>query len=693
MKQIAKRRFLSVSAAAVALLSLQSGMITASAFTEPKHFNWEYFSYVPSDLEDVNEVIAKFHVSHDLDFNGDTVIDVKDFYELEKTINDLYKANGYTLATAQQANPANDIDGDGLATPKDYCYLLKYFQKDFDCDINASEMTATITKYKGNLPTVVVPSKVFKYGRIFPVSGINSNAFKGNKKIETIVFSDYVQPFWSARRASGVNLDGYKLIPTAGTVTACTNLWLGDDAFKGCSNLKNVYLPTHIELSNSDVFADTEFIKTGKDIIDGVCYIKDSSGKVYVAYDIEDSMKNASSITFQNKTTAICTNVTKKLNKETLTDIQIPSGLEFIEDYAFNGFKNLETICGESYASFEQNQDANHQKILKTIKRYNCAFNNTSFLATATQEKVKTFANAIKDNCKDPTNEKELLLQLGKKFAKDTEYSTYHSLDRLNVNLPESDSNPFIFTNQFFLYPCDLYNTNDICRGSVYSASTAFIEGDANTPAYTECASFSLAGSLVMDQLGIRNYFCGAPGHALNMVFVKDKNDPNDNGKWYKTDLSGVSICDYSTLDYNNGWLFGGQDGEGNTWISFNDQFEMFPNSCNRQAISGCFHQIYNQYEDGTLSAKYEKDKEDTRIKNPEELVVEMYKPLTVSEQQALQNAPIRTQLRLLERNAWNTICGTEYYVGENGGFLSNCIAPDGYWVNADGSKGDKRAK
>ena len=146
MKENAKRKFLSVSAAVIALLSMQNGMITASA-KEKELTNdpfagsdWANVSCVPfavggegngvgnSPRDTLTYAQIKQKVeAHHCDYAGSPDVNADDVTQLESLINALYTGTGYQKNKANAVSAGDlpvDIDDDGLATPADYCMLM-----------------------------------------------------------------------------------------------------------------------------------------------------------------------------------------------------------------------------------------------------------------------------------------------------------------------------------------------------------------------------------------------------------------------------------------------------------------------------------------------------------------------------------------------------------------------------------------
>lgn len=689
MKENAKRRFLSVSAAVIALLSMQNGMITASAkekelTNDPfKGSDWADVSCVPfavggegngvgnSPADTLTYAQIKQKVeAHSCNYAGGPDIDTDDVAQLESFINALYAGTGYQK-NKKNAVPAGDmpvdIDGDELATPADYCMLMAYVQHGFKFTIDTGAMAATITDYTGtDKADLVVPTEVFYKGHIFPVMRIAEEAFKDHGELESVTFRDYKQPFWHS--ANDMNT----LMRNRGKITASTYLRLGKDAFRGCNKLKKVYLPQNTILEDYSVFDGTPFIKTAHSIDqNGVCCLTDSDGTTKIAYAVTNSLKHrinygGERLVLADGITALSTLLAKQLDPSALRGIEIPDSLNFIEDNAFQNFTALKTINNRSYA--ESTED-----VQRLVKRYLSAFNNTQFIADITQTKIIEYANKVYAHPDYNGTQRSAVLALAKLIARDAEYSTFYSVtndEKLKVQQ---------VSGNFDLYLNDSYYINDLCRGSNNSASAVFLLGNDSTPAYTECEGFALACSLVLDQLGITNLFCGQIEHALNMVYI--------DGLWYKYDMSGISTWkedDIKERDTTEGniWIRGGIfDWEGSMpynadiWVSGSRQFELYPASRGRQ-LTSCIYPI---------RIREQAPDENTAL-HPESLTLELCVEETAEQHAVFDRLRVTTAKPTFIPNDWNVYCGTWYYIDNDGDFLRNAVTPDHYLTDENGA-------
>ncbi|MBP0971288.1 MAG: hypothetical protein J5753_04545, partial [Oscillospiraceae bacterium] len=315
------------------------------------------------------------------------------------------------------------------------------------------------------------------------------------------------------------------------------------------------------------------------------------------------------------------------------------------------------------------------------VKRYLAAFNNTQFIADITKEKIAKYVyDIVTDKDYDGTQRSAVML-FAKKIARETEYSDFYSISKE----PNADGVRTI-NAQFDLYLNNDYYINDLCRGSNNSASAVFLLGDGDKiPAYTECEGFALATSLVLDTLGIRNFFCGQNQHALNIIYI--------DGRWYMYDMSGVSTRAEEDVIEEDVWelskngtyweltkpgIFGCYSGipydKDSTWIALSRQFELYPSSCNRQQTMGYPRVILNQPAD-----KY------TTL-NPYILRLREYAPETAEEEAVFSGAPVTMVRESLAPNDWHILNQVYYYIGADGDFLRNGVTPDGYRTDKSGA-------
>ncbi len=677
MKYNYKKSVIALAAAALAALTMPVSMMQASAWEtgdETAFFDWQYGSCVPKVLDTFIAKLNSFGMEK-CDFDGNkTIADTDDFYTLEQNINELYAETGFIRTVKDddgnilvQGNeltgyPEYDINLDGYATPEDYCLLLQYVQRNFDFELNLGNMSAAITKYTGKDDAhVTVPREVFAKGRIFPVMEIKDGAFQGHEELKSITFEDYIQPVWGFRANNT-----YQKLPTAGDLAASTELKIGKKVFSGCTNLDTISLPKHVRFADTKPFRGAQYLENNMQEVDGIRYVYDNTATAFVAVDVTRDKVQAINesehrLAFSEKTTAICSTLTAKLDPEAVTDVYIPASVEYIEENAFANFRNLSTVCYNSYANISSTTK-------KQVKRYLSAFDNTRFIADAVQPRINEFVNTIRTNAAKNfgaahANETmPLLVETGKLIAEKAEYSSYYEIHKVDRTEDASETNPIRFSDEFALYPDAPYYYNDLCHGSCNSASAVFLLSDEGEVAYTECVGFAHASSLILDTLGIRNYYCGAPEHALNIVYVGDRwavFDMAHRSTWNPDDITTDSILDgcweYMSLGYSR-------------------QFELFPVSAERQ-LKICVPNLF-AHEGG---------------EQPADLTVKVWDNLTYAEQQALTGDHLGYRHEYKAPGWFQLENGSYCYMGADGRLLRNAYVADDdnpnikHWLNEDG--------
>ncbi|MBR3045143.1 MAG: leucine-rich repeat protein [Oscillospiraceae bacterium] len=571
MKQ--RKCVLSLTAAVLSALMMPVSMLSAAAAeTDQPKYDSDFYALdddrlIKTDLDNYAETLAKFGIEN-CNFDGkNTDAEPNDFYTLESEVNKLLRENNYGDIVADANTTRYDVNKDSHITPEDYCVLLKYVQRDYEFEIiSGDELYAKITKYNGTgASEIEVPREVFFKGRIFPVMEIGNRAFAGHTELKSIKFRNYVQPDWHIKNSTSVQ------IPTAGKVTASTCLRLDSQVFDGCSNLKTLTLPQHTVINDVSVFnavpaIRNKYVKPEN----GILYFRDPdvNNNTVIAFYVESSLydtaKAAHSVSFAEDTTSINLTMTWALPYDDIYNVDIPDSVTFIQDSAFDQFKKLRTINNETFRS-------NTPEIQKLTRRYLSAFDSTLYTTEETQRIISELERQIKAECDPETDEIAAAVLAGKLIAERAEYSDYYSLNRKNNDKPAAPDNLWHFSGGYELYQNEEYYYNDLLRNTTYSATAVYMLKDEEHDAYTDCVGFALASSLLLDKLGIENYYCGAPQHALNVVRA--------NGYWFSYDMSGNSQADPDDLNARN--LLTGIGG--NMCVSNNNKFEMFAQSADKQ--------------------------------------------------------------------------------------------------------------
>ena len=195
---------------------------------------------------------------------------------------------------------------------------------------------ATITKYYGNVSTLMIPQTIDGY----QVVGIGSDAFQGNKTFESVVIPDSV-----------------------------TNIQ--ESAFSGCLNLASVSLPSSLTEIEHSTFKNTGLVSlalpdTLTRINGGMSYF--SAGAFSNCTSLIEVMIPDSVITIEERTFQNCTS---------LREIRLSKNLRLLDSYAFGGCTSLTVI--EIPKALESGSS-------NTINSYDGPFSGCSSLETVSFE-------------------------------------------------------------------------------------------------------------------------------------------------------------------------------------------------------------------------------------------------------------------------------------------------------------------
>ena len=214
---------------------------------------------------------------------------------------------------------------------------------------------ATITSYKGNATSLIIPSKLDRY----TVVAIGNEAFKGNSLLRAVSFPDTVTAigdlaFFGCNSLSSITLnDGLTTIGTR-AFASCTSLWAIDipdtvtkisaGAFAKCSALSDVKLSSRLVQMDAHAFFDCDkltFITIPKTLA--------KSGTAYIpeyAYDYQfgafyncDGLKD---VTIENGTTVVASGLFA--NCPGIEAITIPDSVTSIGEYAFGNCAHLTDV-------------------------------------------------------------------------------------------------------------------------------------------------------------------------------------------------------------------------------------------------------------------------------------------------------------------------------------------------------------
>ena len=214
---------------------------------------------------------------------------------------------------------------------------------------------ATITSYKGNATSLIIPSKLDGY----TVVAIGNEAFKGNSLLRAVSFPDTVTAigdlaFFGCNSLSSITLnDGLMTIGTR-AFASCTSLWAIDipdtvtkisaGAFAQCSALHYVKLSSALEQLDAHAFFDCDKLisitipKTLTKSVDA--YINEYAyGYQNGAFYNCDGLKN---VTIEDGATIVAGGLFA--NCPGIKTITIPNSVTEIGDYAFGNCIHLTDV-------------------------------------------------------------------------------------------------------------------------------------------------------------------------------------------------------------------------------------------------------------------------------------------------------------------------------------------------------------
>ena len=180
---------------------------------------------------------------------------------------------------------------------------------DFKYSYNYGSTLANIYGYTGNSEYVKIPSKINGY----TITGINTQAFKNNKKLKGIIIPDTVTYVEDSLFSGCISLTDVDL---GKGITVITN-----GMFYNCKNLESLTIPEQIER-----------------FYDHYSYTGNSSDKPF------EGCVNLKNIYFKAKDISLV----RYLSLPSLTNIVIGSTVESLPDRAFSGYKYLENVTFEN---------------------------------------------------------------------------------------------------------------------------------------------------------------------------------------------------------------------------------------------------------------------------------------------------------------------------------------------------------
>ena len=114
---------------------------------------------------------------------------------------------------------------------------------------------------------------------------------------------------------------------------------ISDLAFRECTSLKSVTIPSTLKSIGANVFAGTKYLNETAPIHNkNVTYLIDTAGKAWVIYadfEIVDANLPDNAVGIASEAFAYC---------DSLTTVEIPAGVKYINKNAFIGCTSLTTI-------------------------------------------------------------------------------------------------------------------------------------------------------------------------------------------------------------------------------------------------------------------------------------------------------------------------------------------------------------
>ena len=344
---------------------------------------------------------------------------------------------------------------------------------DFEFSYNSSDMTASVTKYKGDSEYVEIPSMVNGY----KVDSIENPIFRDNYKLKGVIIPDTVdyvsrEIFSGCVSLTDVDLGKGITSISFGMFYNCKSLesltipeqikYLGgyeQDPFDGCTSLKNLYLKaknisfirylklpslTNIVIASTvDSLPDGAF--SGYNYIENVTFenglmvLPDSCFKNCTSLKnitLPDSMMSVGKSAFEN-----CYNIKSVTFSENLNTIDDSAfkGCSSIENLSFN--KNLREIGNNAFEECSSVKNVTFNDSLNTIGE--SAFANCSSVEKVDlPESVSSVGKDAFEGCKAIKN---ITLSSKLNYVNDGVFSGCSSLESVDLpdNISEIGANSF----------------------------------------------------------------------------------------------------------------------------------------------------------------------------------------------------------------------------------------------------------
>ena len=190
-----------------------------------------------------------------------------------------------------------------------------------DYEYSIVDNNAVIDKYTGSDSTVIVPNNIDGYD----VTEIGDSAFSGCTNVKEIKLPETLETIGYYAFGSCTGLESIKIPSKVKTI--------GREAFEYCSNLKEINLPEGIENIGSKFIEGTKIEK-----IQIPKSLKSGSSALYGANELKK-------VEFEEGTETIITRICSvDYSENKIEEIIIPDGVTEIWDSAFAGCKNIKDI-------------------------------------------------------------------------------------------------------------------------------------------------------------------------------------------------------------------------------------------------------------------------------------------------------------------------------------------------------------
>ena len=237
----------------------------------------------------------------------------------------------YTIENAKIVKAAEQLVKE--ETPLDNDNIECIVEQHENFDINIYDTYAVIKKYKGEDSEVVIPKEINK----IPITEIGDNAFKENKNIEKLIIPS------SITTIGKYAFYGCTSLKTIEFSQGLLNI--GKLAFSSCKGLENLNLPNTLKIIDEFAFSECSSLKkinipySVTEI--GVSAFSWCENLEEISVDEENESYSSENKILYSKYKSILICCPAGIKE---TEVKISSDTKTVNDYAFNGCKNLKKI-------------------------------------------------------------------------------------------------------------------------------------------------------------------------------------------------------------------------------------------------------------------------------------------------------------------------------------------------------------